>query len=291
MPHIDAIWDWIPAYLLNPIFPKFFRDDADCAPLQAHLDATTVDMPPFDERRPSAHVRAQTRVGALTASYRVVRWRGAGFPTVIFHHGTGEIGGMRAFHMIFTATKRKHSALNLIAVCAPWHDSIRAFCDGNRSAERWAAMMATSVHLIEALIRHLRPTLRAPIAVSGLSLGGYVANLHNLRFGSADKVFPLLGGAQLGDVFLDSALTKLVARAKADANADAIRAAFNYGDALTPDHLANTYALLARDDQLVKLDRELPVYRTQPVRVLPGSHVTCGVRDGETMYQHIVERM
>jgi hypothetical protein len=68
-------------------------------------------------------------------------------------------------------------------------------------------MLAASAALIEALIQQCRQQGVGPIIISGISLGGFVTNLHHACFNSADAYAPLLAGPLLEDTFL-SLLTR-----------------------------------------------------------------------------------
>ncbi len=66
-------------------------------------------------------------------------------------------------------------------------------------------MIAGSAVSIEGIIEKFRGLSDRPVTVCGTSLGGIVTCPHALSFGSADTYLPLYAGAQVGNVFMESA--------------------------------------------------------------------------------------
>ena len=67
-----------------------------------------------------------------------------------------------------------------------------------------AMLLSVSVKLIEALVQYLKSEGNGKIMVLGISLGGWVTNLHRSFYNSADIYVPIFAGAALGEVFVTS---------------------------------------------------------------------------------------
>jgi hypothetical protein len=266
---------------------RYFRDGVESPSLAAHLMG--VALPPLHLAGEGTYTwTANTLAGPLDAACRIAQWRGDGYPTIIYHHGTNETPYDRSFTGIFPHEKVEIPA-NLIIVRAPFGDSLGAFLRGIRLLANYAAMLAVSVRLIEALIQHCRERGAPAVAVSGISLGGFVTNLHHAHVNSASVYAPLFAGAAMGTLFTQSYYRKLVAPS-ALAQADAIREVLNFEDAFTRVDVGNVFPLLGRYDQYIDYERQKRVYGEQPLTLLERGHIT-GALAYATMRRHVLERV
>lgn len=132
---------------------------------------------------------AQALVGRLDPAFRVAKWIGDGYPTIIYHHGTNENPFDRSFNSIFPPDKLD-APVNLIVVRAPYNTSLKAFVHSIGRLENYMAMLAVAVRMSAALVQACHERGGAAV-VSGISLRGWITNLHLAYVGTADAYAPL----------------------------------------------------------------------------------------------------
>ena len=146
-------------------------------------------------------------------------------------------------------------------------------------------MLATSVAVVDAVVEQ-RLSASAPVFVAGISLGGWVTTLHRTYRNTATGYVPLLAGARLGDLFVDSGYRRMVGSAGA-ANPERLRATLNYDDDFAQVTTENLHPLLARYDQYIEFETEAPTYGGYDVVVLEKGHVTATL-DADALRAHVV---
>lgn len=250
---------------------RYFGQNVASAPLAEHLQAVVLEPPVLDGQE-LVTLSASTLVGQLEPAFRIEQWSANEAPTVIYHHGTNENPYDASFKRIFSPGELAQP-LNLIVVRAPFNSGLREFVGSIGDIANYAAMLATSVRLIESLIQAARARGAGPIVVSGISLGGFVTNAHHAFYNSADGYAPLLSGPLIGDVFIGSAYSKLVA-GEALARPSAIREALDFADAFAEAHHRNLYPLLAQYDQYIRYSVQALAYGDRPITVIEKGHVT-----------------
>jgi hypothetical protein len=251
---------------------KYFRAERQSEPVGEMVAAVSLNVPPITGSG-LVELAAQTPVGVLDPAFRVARWEGERRSVVIYHHGTNENPPEMSFNKIL-AEKETAVPANLIFVRAPFNSSLRAFVRSIAQVRNYAAMLATSTVLIEGLVRQCRAQGMGPIIISGISLGGFVANLHHTYFNSADAYAPLLAGPLIEDVFLESIYRKLVVAPDAAA-AGQIAQALSFAAEYAAVSHHNLFPLLARYDQYIRYDVQRAAYGPNvPVAALEKGHVT-----------------
>lgn len=187
---------------------------------------------------------------------------GATAPTLVFHHGSGDIPYHRRFKRILRAAGPDGDALpgvNLIATPSPYNRTRREYFSAIRDLRRFATLIAGSTVLIEGIRQALPGS--SSFVVSGISLGGWVTNLHHACFDTAQEYRPIFAGAALDALFTDSAYSALTSRR---ALADRV------------------FPLLARYDQYISLERQGGIYLPENVTIAEKGHVT-GTADNQTL--------
>jgi hypothetical protein len=173
---------------------KFFARSIDSPPVGTVIEGTAVPDLGSDSVRQSSiqDVSIETTIGSYDAAYLPWRWVGPDKPTVIYHHGSGEspfdFGRFRSnsFHRLF-GSQRVMQDVNLVGIRAPFHDrSSLAYAKSMGELADFVGMLASSTALIEALCQQFRRR-GAPVFVSGISLGGWITNLHRTWHNSADR--------------------------------------------------------------------------------------------------------
>jgi hypothetical protein len=264
---------------------KYFRQSVQSQAMDEHLAAIHLQLPPIDGEG-VYELPAHSLVGELDPAFHISQWLGAGYPTIIFHHGTNENPYDRSFKSIFPHHKMEIPA-NLIVVRAPFNTSLKAFTAAIGQLAHYAAMMAASVRLIDELVDYCHRQGAAPVLVSGISLGGFVTNLHHAHYGRADAYAPLLAGAAMDSVFLDSIYHKLVA-ANDEASMAAIRRILNFEDAYAQANRQKAFPLLGRYDQYIRYERQKQGYGDRPITLLEKGHVTAALAYAQ-LRQHIMQ--
>jgi hypothetical protein len=272
---------------------KYFSASLDSAPFEDHLAA--VGVAPFPVTDEGVHpLHASTLVGELDPAVLVAQWVGPDRASLVLHHGNNE----RPFDLGRAAKNTLGKALllpepppvNVFVLRAPFHaGSLRQYLQEIRSLDRFVAMLATSVALMDALVDQLHAAGSDRVVLTGLSLGGWAVNLHRAHRGTADAYVPIFAGAALAEVFLDTPYRRLTSR-RARQDPARLRAALNFeerfGHVTTPD----VFPLLARYDRYIDLERQRSCYGTNPVAILDRGHVTGGL-DATALRTHVEKHL
>lgn len=272
------LMDSLPVNLASRLFwkTKLFRNSQDSLPYEKLFSSIELKWPQI-KGEGFYEVPAQAPQGEFDPAFQVARWRGDHYPTVIYHHGNNERPFnhwplvRNTFHDIFLAGSEPFPA-NLIVVRAPFHCSFRSYLKHMGHLSTFSTLMAVSVKVIENL-RNYAVKKSSGVTVSGISLGGWITNLHRAYFNSADIYLPLLAGTAPADVFTHSIYRKLTDR-KARNNPEALEKALDFKQAFAARQNNNVFPLLARYDQLIRYDKQKASYGDIPVAVIERGHVT-----------------
>jgi hypothetical protein len=270
---------------------KFFARSLDSRPLVEVVNGSEVSID--DIRRAGERtVTVDTPVGALDAAYMPWQWRGPGYPTLIYHHGSGErpfdFGrfSSNSFRRLFVATGEDVPA-NLVAVRAPFHDGSNVdYARAMGDLENFVGMLAASVGLIDALATRASERTDGPVLASGISLGGWAVNLHRACFDTIDRYLPIFAGAALGEMFVSSVYRKMTTGA-ARKRPDHLREVLDFEEEFRAVGPANCAPVLARYDRIIEYDRQRPSYEGMPLSVLDRGHVT-GSLATERLREHLL---
>lgn len=268
----------------------FFSRSLASPPLEAVVHDATVDLEALRAGNVEM-VDAQTSVGAFRTAYRVVRWTGADAPTLIYHHGSGERPfetewfSSNSVRRIFGADGEAIPA-NLIVLRAPFHDrSSSAYVRAMGDLANFVGMLAASTALLETVTDRLERRGCPAVLASGISLGGWVVNLHRAVYGSADRYVPVFAGARLDELFLSSIYRKLAAES-ARTNPDVLRRVLDFEPAFRAVDADDCVPLLARYDRIIEFETQRPAYEDHDLAVLEKGHVT-GSLATDDLRQHV----
>jgi hypothetical protein len=270
---------------------RFFSSSTDSPSFAEHLQAVELELP-LIQGEGTYEVPANSLVGPLDPAFQIAQWRGSEFPILIYHHGNNErpfdygAASKNTFKKIILEKKNAIPA-NLITLRAPYHRSLKEYSSEMAHLSNFIAMLAVSTALVDGLVRMAHERLISPIVVAGISLGGWVTNLHRAFFGSADAYVPMLAGAALDDVFLESAyqaLTAETARQKPEILKQALNFELQYLQAPEP----NVFPLLARHDQIIRLERQRLSYAKHPLTILNKGHVTAALA-ADQLREHVLK--
>jgi hypothetical protein len=272
---------------------RYFATSLDSPPFAAELAA--IDHDPVLVTQEGVHLlRARTAVGDLDPAVKVAHWAGPALPTLVLHHGNNErpfAFGRTAKNLLGKAILLPEPpAANVLLVRAPYHaGSLRAYLRAVGELERFVAMLATSVAVMDHLTDRLQAVGCERVVLAGLSLGGWAVNLHRAHRNSADAYVPIFAGAALAEVFLSGAYRRLTSR-RALANPAELRAVLNFEERFAAVTTRNVFPLLARYDGYVRFDRQRAGYGDHPVAVVDRGHVTGGL-DAAALRAHVLAHL
>ena len=274
-----TLLDSYPVNLASLFFwkSKLFRHNLDSPTYEELFDSISFEWPEI-KGEGTYEVPTQTAVGKLDPAFRIARWNGSDHPTIIYHHGNNERPfdnrsfAKNTFRDIFLA-KNANVPANLIVVRAPHHRSFRGYLKQMGSLATFTAVLSVSAMIIEKLTRYAKESSNR-VALSGISLGGWVTNLHRAYFNTADVYIPLLAGTAPGDVFTHSIYRKLTAPL-ARKNPEKVEGILDFGTKFAEVKDKNVFPLLARYDQLIRFEKQKASYgKEHPVAVIDKGHVT-----------------
>ena len=272
---------------------KFFAESTDSLSFEELIRSTELSVAEINSEG-TFEVNATSRIaGILDPAFRVEKWLGVEYPSIIYHHGNNERPfdyrkiAKNSFRDIFVKARDKFDA-NLIAVRAPFHDgSLKEYQQKMLHLKNFMSMISASVKLNEAIIEKLRETSSAHVITCGISLGGWVTNLHRSYFSSSTAYVPLLLGAYLGELFLKSKYSKLASDLVFQ-QPEKIRQLLNFNDDFRKVTDRNLYPLLAIYDRYIEYDVQKKSYEGHPVRTIESGHVT-GSLNTVALRDHILE--
>ncbi len=276
---VDNIAMSISAFALRNY--KFFGESITSPSIAENLTNTTLQMPKI-EGQGIYEVSADTLVGKFKPAFHITQWKGEDYPTIIYHHGYKERPfdfrwfSPNTYKNLFLSTKPPIHA-NLIALSAPFHRlSLREYLQKLGRLSNFVAMLSVSVTLIEHLVSYFKQWKSGRVLVSGISLGGWITNIHRAYYNTADVYVPLLAGAALGEIFISSIYHKMVGRL-AQENPEVLRNVLNFEDEFRRVDDDNVYPLLARYDQIIHFDRQRVCYEGHAIKTLEKGHITASL--------------
>ncbi len=270
---------------------RWFDGSAESPGFQAQLEGITGTFPAFDKEG-FYEVEMQSPTGTLDPAFQVVKWIGPQVPTIIYHHGNNETpfkygaASKNTFQSILYANRETIHA-NLISLRAAFHaEGIKRYMEKMDRLENFTAMLSASVKLMEDLTLSLKERGCPKIILTGLSLGGWVVNLHRSFFNSADVYVPIFAGTALDELFLSSGYSKLAGDA-ARQHPEKIRETLNFTREFISVKKKNVFPLLARFDQFIEYDVQKKCYDEDVVAVLDKGHITGALASTE-LRNHIL---
>ena len=273
---------------------KFFSESIESPSLREHIDNIELDVPEINGTG-IYEVKARTLAGDLDPAFKIVRWKGDEHPLIIFHHGSNERPfqsgrfAKNAFNRIFLHTNYAPD-VNLIALRAPFHNgSTLHYQRSVTKLTNFAAMLSVSVKVAEYLISYFKQKVNGTVALAGISLGGWVTNLHRAYFNTADVYIPIMAGADVGDVFIRSVYGRLAGR-RVREQPDSINKTLNFAGEFEQVKDDNVYPLLARYDQYIRYDVQKSCFGNRDIAVLENGHIT-GALNSDALREHIKKVM
>jgi hypothetical protein len=272
---------------------KFFADSVETSTFNEHLAAINLKFPTI-KGEGIYEVFTETFAGKVDPAFQVVQWQGKGLPFIIFHHGNNErpfdysLTSKNTFKNIFYQ-KKDFEDTCLVSLRAPFHKDTKEYLGRIRHLTHFVSMLAVSVKLVEKLVRYAREQGHLPIVVTGISLGGWVANLHRTHFNTADAYIPMLAGASLAEVFLSSAYRKLTGNLALE-NPQNLRETLNFERKFARVSDNNVFPLLAVHDQIIQYNIQKRAYGKRPIEILEKGHITAAL-DSAALRLHVISNI
>ncbi len=266
--------DRLQAAAIRLAMPQAFRHGTTSPSLREHLDAVHLSTPPLNAQK-RYRLTADTLVGPLACSYRVKLGPRPDLPVLIYHHGIAEMPYDKSFRGIFGwRTIDAH----LVVLQAPFHHTWRTVGKGLTTVSRFMAMCAVSVTMMEAVRRRFQDSGSSHCLISGLSLGGFLALMHHLHIGTANRYVPLLAGPDIAHTMLNTPYGRSLAP-EARAQTEHIQSLLDYRQAFQASDTRHIFPLLARYDLHMPYHHLLPCYlnRQVPTVTLARGHITGSV--------------
>ncbi|MCF7914733.1 MAG: hypothetical protein K9L66_06185 [Spirochaetaceae bacterium] len=216
------------------------------------------------------------RYGDIEAGtrYQLLNWAGPAARSIIYHHGSGETNYAARIRKIAEAMDGAES-VNIIALSVPFNTSMKEYLYGVGRLDRFVFMLASSVRLIEELVGYLKSLGAERIACAGMSLGGWISNLHHTYYKSCSEYLPIFAGVAPDHLFSETIYSKLLAKAvRSPENLRRISEALNFEQDFAQQSNENVYPCMARYDQFIHFDRQTGIYRPQQIRILKRGHIT-----------------
>jgi len=287
--------DTFPVILASFLFcrSKLYRDSLESPSYEDLFDSTELKWPHI-KGEGTYEVIAQTALGKLDPAFRITSWKGSDYPTIIYHHGNNERPFdnkpfiKNTFKDIFI-TGNPDVPANLVVIRAPHHRSFRNYLKHMGHLSTFTAVLAVSTKIVDKLTAHFSK-LGSPTTVSGLSLGGWVTNLHRTYYNSADTYVPLLAGTKPADVFTGSIYQKLTAP-QARKNPEVLEKILDFKNKFLMVEDKNVFPLLGRFDQIIRYEKQKESYgELHPVAVIDRGHVTASL-SVDQLRSHILSHL
>lgn len=181
--------------------------------------------------------------------------------------------------------KKTVKDLNLIGVSIPFNKTIREYLYGIGSLERFAFLIASSVCITESLGLWLRTKGKTKVTAGGISLGGWVTNMHFAYFGSLDEYRPIFSGAALDELFNNTVYKKLVASGARSDSAE-ITQVMNFEKQFASGKTEKVFPLMAIYDQYIRFERQKQIYNPENITIIKKGHIT-GSLDYKLLGDHL----
>lgn len=123
-------------------------------------------------------------------------------PSIIYHHGIGEIYHPAQIHFVFNQSFLEN--FNVFSIKASHHESVGEVINSYiNNLTNFNSGIAGSYYAFDEVIRLHHEMSQKPVIACGVSLGGIIASLHYYLEGSADLYFPIISHPDLSKIILD----------------------------------------------------------------------------------------
>jgi len=264
---------------------RYFSDNIDSPRVSEIMESLDMQLPEITGEG-YYPFRINWEEKKLEGAYFVEQWLSDNHPAIIYHHGAAEGSYDFSFKRII-ASRKKEIQGNLIAIQAPYNQSNKEFLESIRDIANYTSMLATSVMIIDGLIEQLRKRGCPKTLVTGLSLGGFVTNLHFAYRNTADEYRPIFAGGKMSDAFLYSAYSRITAPYAKD-HPNALEGILDFEKDMKRKDQHKLFPMLGEQDQIVRLEVQKNSYPSAEIRTVPYGHATGSIRFG-MLREYILE--
>lgn len=263
--------DRLQAAIIGLAMPQAFRHGTTSPSLREHLDAVRLSTP-TPSGRTRYQLTAETLEGPLTCGYRMRLGPRPDLPVLIYHHGIAEMPYDKSFRGIFGG---RHIDAHLVALQAPFHHTWWTVGKGLTTVSRFMAMCAVSIAMMEAVRQHFHDDGAPRSLIAGLSLGGFLALMHHLHMGTANRYAPLLAGPDIAHTMLRTPFGRTLTP-EARAQTEHIQSLLDFRQAFQASETHSIFPLLARYDLHMPYPHLQPCYldRQVPTVTIDRGHIT-----------------
>jgi hypothetical protein len=273
---------------------KFFSRTISGPSWSRHLEGVRLSQP-RQEAPDQFLLPMQTLAGPVDPAYKIIQWKGAVFPTLIFHHGHSEAAfdfsaqANNTFKNMFL-WKQAPVEANWIVIRAPYHnDSLLHYLEHMVELSHYMAMLVGSVWTMEHVVQECRQKKNEKIYLAGVGMGGSAVNLHRTLYNSATAYIPLLAGAALAEVFVTGAYRRLTGSLALE-YPDSVRQLLNFEEAFQGVKGTPVFPLLARFDRVINWERQKQGYMPESLQSIRKGHMTA-LMAPDLLRQHVLRAM
>lgn len=264
---------------------QFFGADTQSCPIQTCIQNTKVSVDKIDKEG-EYEAQITSCCGHIQSFFKVIRWAGKHYPSLLFIHGSGDFPYYQRACELF-ATNKITSPFNLIALSIPFNTSPKDYIRAIADVRNYILILSATAHIAHELMEHLKNRGSMRVVLSGISLGGWITNLHCAVWNSADAYVPIMAGARSGDVFFHTIYHKLVSP-KALRERERIEADLNFERLFLSRDRKNVYPLLAEYDQFIPYNTHSNIYLPENITRVPKGHITCSL-DRSVIRNHLMQ--
>jgi len=150
-------------------------------------------------------------------------------------------------------------------------------------------MITASVKLNESICQYIQAKSKAAVITTGISLGGWVSNLHRAMYNSSTAYVPIMAGTFLGELFIESKYRKIASKLALN-NPEQIRSVLNFDKIFQKQDTNNLFPLLGRYDQFIEYKVQKKSYKGYSLKTIKCGHVT-GAVSAKILGEHILETL
>jgi hypothetical protein len=254
---------------------RYFSDNIDSPRVSEIMESLDMQLPEITGEG-YYPFRINWKEKKLEGAFFVEQWLSDNHPVILYHHGAAEGSYDFSFKRIL-ASRKKEIQGNLIAIQAPFNQSNKEFLASIGDLSNYTGMLAASVMIMDGLIEQLRKRGCPKILVTGLSLGGFVTNLHFAYRNTADEYRPIFAGGKMSDAFLYSAYSRITSPHAKD-HPKALEEILDFEEEMARKDQHKLYPMLGEQDQIVRLEVQKNSYPLAEIRVVPYGHATGSLR-------------
>ena len=264
---------------------RYFSDNIDSPRVSEIMESLDMQLPEITGEG-YYPFRINWEEKKLEGAFFVEQWFSDNHPVILYHHGAAEGSYDFSFKRILASRKQEIRG-NLIAIQAPFNRSNKEFLESIRDIANYTSMLAASVMIMDGLIEKLRHRGCPKILVTGLSLGGFVTNLHFAYRNTADEYRPIFAGGKMSDAFLYSAYSRITAPYAKD-HPKELEETLDFEKDMKRKDQHKLYPMLGKQDQIVRFQVQKNSYPSAEIRVVPYGHATGSLRFG-MLREYILE--